>query len=258
MARSARTLAVLFLAANAVGCAALAKTTPSPARQFTRADLEQVPRPDNERYYVLVFGSQAVPYLRPDLTHTWVTVVKATWPAGYGCGEPVLEQFSISWLPATLELRPFRFRIEPATNLTMDQTLAWAQGTGQRVSLWGPYELRTSVYRRAVIHREFLESGAVGYQVVDTVGEAARTGLGCDCIHAISDMDPDYERGWYPLIWYGIPASRRLVREAARREVFLDRDTTHDWLIPALGLDRYPIERRDQPYRGILPLVRVP
>ena len=107
-------------------------------------------------------------------------------------------------------------------------------------------------YRRFLIQREFLEtSGLVGYQCIDTVGEAGREGNGCDCIHAITDLDPRYDRARYPLIFYGQPASRRLVHEAARRQAFIDPWTTHDWLIPAVGLDQYPIDRRDQPYKGI-------
>jgi hypothetical protein len=118
--------------------------------------------------------------------------------------------------------------------------------------MWGPYELQPRAYRRFVIQREFLEtSGQVGYQCIDTWGEAGREGNGCDCIHAITDLDPQFDRARYPLVFYGHPASRRLVHEAARRQALIDPWTTHDWLIPALGLDQYPIDRREQPYRGI-------
>ena len=37
----------------------------------------------------------------------------------------------------------------------------------------------------------------------DSRGEAARTGDGCDCIHAVTDMDPAYPRAGYPLLLYG-------------------------------------------------------
>ena len=36
------------------------------------------------------------------------------------------------------------------------------------------YEGRPRFYRRFVVQKQFLESGTVGYQCVDNVGEAAR------------------------------------------------------------------------------------
>jgi hypothetical protein len=249
MARSARALFVALLAAHAAGCAALAERPPTPAAEIPPEALDY-PAPPNEKYYALVFGAQRVPYLRPALTHTWMVAVKATWADG--CAEPQLDVKQISWLPATLEIHPLRFRVEPPVNLGMHETLRWAQETGQKVAMWGPYEVQPRAYRRFLIQREFLEtSGQVGYQCIDTVGEAGREGNGCDCIHAITDLDPQYSRARYPLIFYGHPASRRLVREAARRQAFIDPWTTHDWLIPKLGLDQYPIDRREQPYRGV-------
>jgi hypothetical protein len=249
MARSARALVVALLAAHAVGCALTAEKPPTPAAEIPPQTLDY-PAPPNEKYYVLVFGSQQVPLLRPAKTHTWMVVVKATWADG--CAEPQLDVQQISWMPATLEIYPLRFQVEPPVNLGLHETLRWAQETGQDVAMWGPYEVQPRGYRRFLIQKEFLEtSGLVGYQCIDTVGEAAREGNGCDCIHAITDMDPQFDRARYPLVFYGHPASRRLVHEAARRQLFIDPWKTHDWLIPKLGLDQYPIDRREQPYKGI-------
>jgi hypothetical protein len=247
MARSAA-LVVALLAAGAAGCAALAERPPTPAAGIPPGALDD-PAPPDERYYALVFGAQRVPYLRPDLTHTWVVGVRATRHPG--CAEPRLDVQQISWLPATLDIDVYRFRVEPPVNLDLHRTLQWTRRTGQRVAMWGPYELHPRVYRRFLIQKDFLEGGAIGYQCIDTVGEAAREGNGADCIHAVTDMDPQFDRARYPLAFYGHPASRRLVQEAARRQAFIDPWTTHDWLIPALGLDRYPIDRRPQPYRGL-------
>jgi hypothetical protein len=88
-----------------------------------------------------------------------------------------------------------------------------------------------------------MESGQVGYQCIDNIGEAARTGRGCDCIHSISDMDPMFDRQGYSLIYYGVPATRNIVKQIMIRPVIIDAPKTHDWLICALGLDRYPIRR---------------
>jgi hypothetical protein len=249
MARSIRALVVVVLATGMVGCAALAEKPPTPAAEIPPQALDY-PAPPNERYYAVIFGSQKVAYLRPDLTHTWMVAIKAT--CSPGCPEPQLEVHQISWLPATLEIHPLRFWVEPPVNLGLHETIRWAQESDQKVAMWGPYEVQPRAYRRFLTQKEFLEtSGQVGYQCIDTVGEAAREGNGSDCIHAITDLDPQFDRARYPLIFYGHTASRRLVHEAARRQVFIDPWTTHDWLIPALGLDQYEIDRRDQPYRGI-------
>jgi hypothetical protein len=110
--------------------------------------------------------------------------------------------------------------------------------------MWGPYECRPSFYRRFLIQKEFIEGGRVGYQAIDTVGEAGRTGRGCDCIHAITDMDPEYGRENYPLIWYGDPASEHIVNRLHEEGSLLRPEVEHDWLIEALGLCGYGIVRR--------------
>jgi hypothetical protein len=103
---------------------------------------------------------------------------------------PALEAHTISWLPATLDIRPLRLSVEPGVNLDLHETIAYALSNGERVSVWGPYECRPSFYRRFRAQKDFIESGRVGYQCEDNFGEAARTGDGCDCIHAVSDLDP--------------------------------------------------------------------
>ena len=51
-----------------------------------------------------------------------------------------------------------------------------ARGYGERVSLWGPYEIPPGLYRKLLSQKEFIESGAVGYQCIDTIGEAGLDG----------------------------------------------------------------------------------
>ena len=104
---------------------------------------------------------------------------------------------------------------------------------------------RPELYYRALVQQEFLESGRMGYQCVDTVGEAGRTGLGWpDCIHGITDMDPDYTRSRYRLIRFGIAASRFVANELARRDMLIQPNHTYDWLNHRLDLDNYPIAHR--------------
>jgi hypothetical protein len=229
----------------AFGCASRAVRPPTPARDLTVEELLAKPTPENEHYYILVFGSQTTPRI-PRYTHTWATVVKTTELPG--SPPQVDEVHTISWLPATLEVRPFRFWVEKGSNLDVDTTLKTVLHNGEHVSMWGPYETWHGLYDRFLTQAAFLESGVIGYQCTDEIGEAARTGMGCDCFHAISDVDPEFDRREYPLIFYGYRASQNIVRQISERPILIHPEQTHDWLIPALGLDHYPITHRQ--YKG--------
>src|SRR5262249_15234418 len=156
----------------------------------------------------------------------------ATWIEGQA--EPALELHTISWMPATLNIRTLSRQTEPGVNLGMQDSIEIMQGKGERVSMWGPYEVRASFFRRFLIQKGFMESGRVGYQCIDSRGEAGKTGSGCDCIHAITDMDPQFDRTRYPLRWYGEAGSAHIVEQIMRRGGVVDAPQTHDWLIPRL------------------------
>lgn len=235
---SRATFLILFLVGSLGGCQLpLLKRPPSPAAALTRAELEAEPVPDGERYYVLLFGSESVPK-RAVLTHTWGTLVRV--PAGGGD----TEAYTVSWMPRTLAIRPFRFNVEPGVNLDLPATMKLVTGQGQRVTLFGPYEVEPVLYRRLRVHREFLERGTVGYQGFDLVGEAGRRGNGSNCIHALTDADPKLGRAGYLSCGNGSDATHFIRDRMARRGVLLDPDTTHDWLLPALGLDPATLRRR--------------
>jgi hypothetical protein len=134
--------------------------------------------------------------------------------------------------------------VEQGVNLNLYEAIRYAQSNGERVSMWGPYECRPSFYRRFLVQKEFLESGQIGYQALDNGGEAARLGNGCCCIHAITDMDPEYGRANYPLIWFGDSAAEHIVNRFRERGSLLNPEVEHDWLIEALGLHCYCVVRR--------------
>jgi hypothetical protein len=240
MSQAARLLVVLALAAGA-GCSVLAKKAPTPAARIDEAELAEVPPPPGERFYLLVFGSHDLAR-RPAYTHTWATLVRAVEQPGGA--PPLLETHTISWLPTKLDIDTLSFKIEPGANLDLHATLRRVIDTRQGVAMWGPYEVWHGFAHRFLVQKAFLDSGAIGYQCIDNVGEAARTGLGCDCIHAITDMDPVYPRWRYPLLFYGQPASGNLVRRLMHSPIFVDPPRTHDWLVASLGLCDYDIERR--------------
>ncbi len=245
MTRCVRNHLAVLAAAVTVGCAATAVRPPSPATALRAEDFLATPPPPNEHYYLLLFGSQSTPRLAR-YTHSWGTVVKATCVPGLA--EPELEVHTISWMPATLDIHPLSFHVEPGVNLTMKRTIEYALCTKERVSLWGPYEIWHGMYHRFVTQESFLASGRIGYQCIDTVGEAARNGSGSDCIHAMTDIDPFFDRQEYPLTRFGEAATRHVVGQIMTRPIVINPPCTHDWLIGRLGLDQYPIVRRT--YRG--------
>jgi hypothetical protein len=226
-------------------CASQGVRPPSPARELNIQMLLATPKPEHEHYYILIFGSQ-LPVQIPRFTHTWATMVKTTEPPG--CPLQVIEVHTISWMPATLVIHPYRSWVEEGTNLDLCTTIQEMLKHHERISMWGPYETWRGFYQRFATQKEFLDAGMLGYQCTDGFGEAARTGDGSNCFHALSDMDPQFDRRQYPLLFYGDAAAKNIVRQLCTRPILLHPQQTEDWLIPALGLDRYPIVRRQ--YHG--------
>ena len=235
-----RTLVLAAAAAMAVATVALAGPrrepvhTPTPANDYSFEQMAAMPVPSNERVFVIVFGSQSTPKI-PRLTHTWATAVRLTWLDGQT--EPQVETHTISWMPATLSIRTLSHSVEPGVNLNMYDSINIMRSKGERVSMWGPYETRYSLFRRFLIQKQFMESGAVGYQCVDKWGEAGRCGDGCNCIHSITDMDPEFSRENYPLRLNGDDASENIVAQLARRGVLPNGPREEPWVKSRLGLD---------------------
>ena len=97
--------------------------------------------------------------------------------------------------------------------------------------------MSAEVYQKALRVRSILESGQAQYRAIST----PRNLLISDCIHAVAAVDPQFGREHYPLIRIGKPASRYIAREAMLRSDINQAQYEHSWLIPRLGLDRYPI-----------------
>ncbi len=239
------------LALLAAGCALVAVKTPTPASLYRADELEHGPPPAGESYYVIVFGSQSIPKV-PRRTHTWATIVRAT---RHGPELVEVEQHTISWMPATLQIKPWRFHVEKGVNLDLHETIEIMRDDGERISMWGPYQLRAGAYAKFRMQKAFLETGRIGYQCIDSIGEAGRSGRGCDCIHAVTDLDAVYDRKRYRLDRYGETASKFIVKQLFERQTLIVPDRTHDWLLPRLGLDKYELKRRvydgpANPYSG--------
>lgn len=190
-----------------------------------------------ERYFVMVFGSESVPK-RPKYTHTWATMVRAvsdpSKPHGYA-----FDWQTISWMPRTLNIRPITLRGECGVNLSLEATLRDCLCKRECVAMWGPYEFDpahgTEVYERVRRQIARLNSGCVLYKCVDPDTGPRSTYLS-NCIHAVTDLDRQLSRPSYnELTRYGQDASRYLVQILAGRHR-IDVTKTYDEIARALGV----------------------
>jgi hypothetical protein len=189
----------------------------------------------SEFYYVLIFGSQPHPkQLR--YSHTWATFVRAVGE-GPDANNYAIEAHTISWMPASLDVKVFSPTPEPGVNLTLNQTLQMTQSHSENVTLWGPFQIGPQIYQRSLEVRRIIESGVVEYRAIST----ARNLLISDCIHAVAAVDPIFGRRHYPLIRIGNSASRYIARQASQRTVIDQSQGDNEWLIDRLGLNRQAI-----------------
>jgi hypothetical protein len=235
-----RTLAALVLTLFIAGCTSMAARPTSPTN-LVRFQATEDASPAGERFYMLVFSSQSIPKL-PRYTHTWASVVRVK---DRGPNQPPeIEHQTISWLPSTLQVRTWDLRVELGVNLDLHHSVDEMCAQRQRVALWGPYEIRPDLYRSFLAQKAFLESGRLGYQAIDILGEAGTNGNGTNCVHALTDSDERFGR---PLLGSGESTTESIVKHLADHGAFIDPDRTHVWLISALGLKRYPIIRHGPP-----------
>jgi hypothetical protein len=189
------------------------------------------------RYYFILFGGQSVPFI-PRTSHTWATYVKATPTVG----SVVLDAVTISWLPVDGDVRVRNLRPVQGKNHTLDETLAVMMRHRTVMSIWGPYEIDGPRYELAVRQAELLESGRVRYRVIDSF---RRNPLISHCVHAVTYADPVLNGAIQPVLRVGEPGTSHLAARFARCGAFVGLPQTHDWLIPALGLECYPLTRRE-------------
>jgi hypothetical protein len=201
-----------------------------------------------DRYYVIIFGSQSTPKL-PRYTHTWATFIRACDDDGDVSRSP-LQVDTISWFAVDMEVRPFRLRAEPGRNFDLETTLHAVFATRQRVSEWGPYEITPKFYEEAMRQKARLESGQVKYKAIDpTFGPRAQ--YISNCIHAITDLDPNRGRLYYSeLRRNGEEASHFAASRLLQSEGVVNRGQDLGWIEERLGLDRYPIVDRPYPEHG--------
>ncbi|MGC3970115.1 MAG: hypothetical protein QM775_23145 [Pirellulales bacterium] len=200
------------------------------------ADLKVGPLADDgSRHFVMIFGAESSPK-RARYTHTWATWVKSTPQPD---GTRLLAIDTISWMPANLVIRPLALRGECGINLGLQATLRDCFCKGECVAMWGPYEydaaVAPQVYDRVLRQIARLNSGCMLYKCIDP-DSGPRARQMCDCIHAVTDLDPYLSRPFYSELQnFGMDASRRLVQVLAGRHRF-DVGHTHEWIAAAVGV----------------------
>jgi hypothetical protein len=187
----------------------------------------------HEAYFLLMFGSQRTPN-DPAFAHTFATFVHATWE-GPCPVSPRLEVCTISWLPRNLQIRPAALLPEVGQNFDLHTTLRYTLDSGERVSLWGPYQIDRTLFLRAQGQARLLDSGEVCYKGVDSGYTSDRVS---NCIHAVSSIAEGHRLHVLIHSW-GETASYYVLEEMA--PWVLDPSRTHPWVSSALGISRYPI-----------------
>ncbi|MBP3958573.1 hypothetical protein J8F10_25265 [Gemmata sp. G18] len=189
------------------------------------------------RYYFILFGGQSVPF-QPRTAHTWATFVKTTPGAD---GKLAIEHVTISWLPAKGPVQPLRVRPAAGKNYTLEETFAAAAKNNARTSMWGPFETDALRYDLAVSQAHALTSGAVRFRSVDSFRGNRKVQ---NCVHAVTYADPNLQHLCQPVLRVGEPDTSKLAAKYVKSGAFTGTQT-HDWLLPALGLDKHPVVRRE-------------
>ncbi len=185
----------------------------------------------NERYFLVLFSSQAKPKL-PRFTHVWATMIRVN-NAELPPERWTYQIDTISWYPASLKVHIFRLRTEPGVNLSLQKTLCVVQENGEHVSSWGPFEVPQSIYCEFLAQKARLESGQVRYKAIDTLRSPVDVS---DCIHSLTDMDRTQGRSAYPLSRFGDEAAQELAAVLIRRGASRGNDCAAELAYQALGL----------------------
>lgn len=218
----------------------------APAQPGVAAVGSYLPACSGERYYVTIFGGQG-DLLRPRTAHTWATFVRT---CASPAGEQVVSQDTISWLPATLNVRPFALCAEKGVNLTLQQTFAFmGSHHRQRVVAFGPYEITADRYAQAMAQKALLESGAIQYHSLGLLGRRSDV---LHCIDGVTRTDPLWESKASPSWWYGEAGTCQATRAAVRSGFILNAAVTHPWLLHEINSTGYKLTVRELGKRPLL------
>jgi hypothetical protein len=205
------------------------------------------PSQPGERCYLIIFGAQSHPKIIRH-THTWATFVR-TIGTGDNPADWSFESVTISWLPASLNMHPLVPWGQVGVNLDLHGTLNMVMQNKESIAAWGPYEIAPGLYEKAALWAACLNAGVPRYKASNRF----RRPHNLDCMHAVADVDRDRGR-FHTRTAAGQIASYFLLHHF--EPWVIDSGVTHDWVASRLGLECYPIERRqfcEKPF-SLLPL----
>ena len=194
--------------------------------------------PAEEFYYVAMFGADHKP-IDPNYSHTFATFVRACGDGPCPKAFTVEDCFTISWLPVCTRVRTHALLPECGHNFTLSETLDITLGADECVTMWGPYRIDESLYCLAQAKFAQLESGCVRYKALDG---GYRSDRASNCIHAVSSV-VEGDRRHIGSPGYGETASWFCLQKY--KPYIIDDCQTQEWVYSYLGLDKYPITRRD-------------
>ena len=208
-------------------------------------DLGAQPQPEAfDEYYLAIFSSQGNPKV-PNRTHNWGVAVHVQI---VGEHREVVSYDAISWMPRTLEINMLRLRVEQGVNLSHEQSVAIAARTGQRVSLWGVYLISSDSYLRFQNQRARLISGQLGYQCLDTIGEAGNRRNGVNCVHALADFASLMPKVPVAAQPYGDESAAVMAQALVRRGLVGNPYADVSWVIEAMQWNAPQIAHRRQKF----------
>lgn len=122
--------------------------------------------------------------------------------------------------------------------MTLQESLERCRARGQRVTMWGPYEIQPELYRRAAEQKARLERGELGWQALDKANR--RNGTAVNCFHSISDL---YTENGLLITGFarGDAASQMVVQHL--QPFIIDPCRIHEPIVEVLGLHEWPIRR---------------
>src|SRR5262245_10200556 len=120
-----------------------------------------------DTFYAIIFGEQDGRN-RFCEAHTFATFVRVRVEAE---GPEVVDQATISWLPAAGRVKLFK-RAERGRNYTLEESFALVK-QGHRLAQGGPFEIQEELFDRAKKQAAFLCSGAILYKSVDPFARPA-------------------------------------------------------------------------------------
>jgi hypothetical protein len=139
-------------------------------------------------YFMTVYGAQRPVINRPRYTHTWATFIRLSGE-GNDFRRYRAQSFTISWMPRSLEVRPWDLEPEPGINLNMRDTIAWCDKNRMDIAQLGPYQVDVDLWNLAFHRFDRLERGELMYRASDVINRPGRQPEVSNCVYAVLDLD---------------------------------------------------------------------